>query len=124
MPTHVENWGKVVIVSGRVCPQENQCEAACIIGNRFLPVAIGNLERYVSDYEREEGKFQVPEMQEIAKTAIIIGGGNTAMDSVRTAKRLGADKSIIVYRRSMEEMPARVEEVHHAQEEGVEFHLF
>ncbi len=51
----------------------------------------------------------------------VIGGGNTAMDSVRTAKRLGAERSVIIYRRSEKEMPARVEEVKHAKEEGIEF---
>ncbi len=51
----------------------------------------------------------------------VIGGGNTAMDSVRTARRMGAEKAMIIYRRSEAEMPARVEEVHHAKEEGVEF---
>lgn len=55
------------------------------------------------------------------KNVAVIGGGNTAMDSVRTAKRLGADRSMIIYRRSLEEMPARVEEVKHAMEEGIEF---
>jgi glutamate synthase (NADPH) small chain len=51
----------------------------------------------------------------------VIGGGNTAMDSVRTALRLGAERAVIVYRRSEVEMPARIEEVKHAKEEGVEF---
>jgi glutamate synthase (NADPH) small chain len=55
------------------------------------------------------------------KNVAVIGGGNTAMDSVRTAKRLGAERAIIVYRRSIDEMPARKEELHHAQDEGVEF---
>ena len=55
------------------------------------------------------------------KNVAVIGGGNTAMDSVRTAKRLGAERAIIVYRRSEEEMPARLEEVKHAKEEGIEF---
>ena len=55
------------------------------------------------------------------KRVAVIGGGNTAMDSVRTARRLGAERAMIVYRRSEEEMPARLEEVHHAKEEGVEF---
>ncbi|HLN20328.1 MAG TPA: NADPH-dependent glutamate synthase [Bacteroidales bacterium] len=57
----------------------------------------------------------------IGRRVAVIGGGNTAMDSVRTAKRLGAEKAIILYRRSMEEMPARKEEVEHAIEEGIEF---
>ncbi len=51
----------------------------------------------------------------------VIGGGNTAMDSVRTARRMGAERAMIVYRRSEAEMPARVEEIKHAKEEGVEF---
>ena len=55
------------------------------------------------------------------KNVAVIGGGNTAMDAVRTAKRLGAERAMIVYRRSEEEMPARVEEVHHAKQEGIEF---
>ncbi len=55
------------------------------------------------------------------KNVIVVGGGNTAMDSVRTAKRLGAKRAMIVYRRSEEEMPARLEEVKHAKEEGIEF---
>jgi glutamate synthase (NADPH) small chain len=55
------------------------------------------------------------------KNVAVIGGGNTAMDSVRTAKRLGAERAIIIYRRSEEEMPARLEEVKHAKEEGIEF---
>jgi len=57
----------------------------------------------------------------LGKKVLVVGGGNTAMDSVRTAKRLGADRAIIAYRRSEEEMPARLEEVHHAKEEGIEF---
>ena len=55
------------------------------------------------------------------RRAAVIGGGNVALDAVRTAKRLGAERALIVYRRSPAEMPARVEEVHHAEEEGIEF---
>jgi len=57
----------------------------------------------------------------IGKRVAVVGGGNTAMDSVRTALRLGAEKAMIIYRRSEAEMPARLEEVKHAKEEGVEF---
>lgn len=249
-------------VCGRVCPQEKQCESQCIhnkMGHK--PVAIGYLERYVADYERESGQMALPqcaapngkkiavvgsgpagltfagdmakygyevvvfealheiggvlkygipeyrlpnaivdvEIDNLRKTGVrfltdtvvgktltiddllqqgfagifvasgaglprfmnipgenligvmssneyltrvnlmnassdatdtpvlrghnvaVIGGGNTAMDAVRTAKRLGAEHAVIVYRRSEEEMPARVEEVRHAKEEGVEF---
>jgi glutamate synthase (NADPH/NADH) small chain len=55
------------------------------------------------------------------KEVMVFGGGNTAMDAVRTSLRLGAKSASIVYRRSEEEMPARIEEVHHAKEEGVQF---
>ncbi|MBQ5617122.1 MAG: bifunctional dihydroorotate dehydrogenase B NAD binding subunit/NADPH-dependent glutamate synthase, partial [Bacteroidaceae bacterium] len=57
----------------------------------------------------------------LGKRVAVIGGGNTAMDSVRTAMRLGAERAMIIYRRSEAEMPARLEEVKHAKEEGVEF---
>ncbi len=57
------------------------------------------------------------------KNVAVLGGGNTAMDSVRTAKRLGAENAVIVYRRSETEMPARTEEIHHAKQEGIEFQL-
>ncbi len=250
-------------VCGRVCPQEVQCEQACFYTQKLgkPPVAIGNLERFAADYERNSGQISIPEISSrngikvasigsgpsglafagdmikmgydvtvfealheiggvlkygipefrlpndivdveieilrkmgvkfvtnfiVGKTATIddlkkegytaffvgsgaglpnfmnipgenfigilssneyltrvnlmraadpeydtpvisgkkvavIGGGNTAMDSVRTAKRLGAEKAMIIYRRSIEEMPARNEEIKHAQEEGIEF---
>lgn len=59
----------------------------------------------------------------MSKKVAVVGGGNVAMDSARTAVRLGAEKVYLIYRRSEKEMPARVEEVHHAKEEGIEFHL-
>jgi len=59
----------------------------------------------------------------VGERVVTVGGGNVAMDASRTALRLGAKESIIVYRRSDEELPARREEIHHAQEEGVEFRL-
>ena len=59
----------------------------------------------------------------LSKRVAVVGGGNVAMDSARTAVRLGAEKVYLIYRRTEKEMPARVEEVHHAKEEGVEFHL-
>lgn len=249
-------------VCGRVCPQEKQCEGSCIhLKMNGKPVAIGNLERFAADFERNSGKASLPECQPsnghkvgvigsgpsglscagdlikmgyevtvfealheiggvlkygipefrlpnavvdaeietlrrlgvkfvtdcvVGKTVsvsqlreqgyeclfvgsgaglprfmnipgenlinvlssneyltrvnlmdagnpetdtpvfrgrkvIVVGGGNTAMDSVRTALRMGAEKATIVYRRSEEEMPARLEEVHHAKAEGVEF---
>jgi glutamate synthase (NADPH/NADH) small chain len=59
----------------------------------------------------------------MSKKVAVLGGGNVAMDSARTAIRLGAEKVYLVYRRSEKEMPARVEEVHHAKEEGIDFHV-
>ena len=69
------------------------------------------------DGASEESDTPIP----TGKHVIVVGGGNTAMDSVRTALRLGAESATIVYRRSEEEMPARKEEVKHAKEEGVRF---
>jgi glutamate synthase (NADPH/NADH) small chain len=57
------------------------------------------------------------------RRAVVIGGGNVAMDSVRTCRRLGADPAVLVYRRSRPEMPARLEEVNHAEEEGIVFQM-
>ncbi|MGO3792518.1 MAG: NADPH-dependent glutamate synthase [Enterococcus gilvus] len=57
-----------------------------------------------------------------SKNVVVIGGGNVAMDAARSAKRLGAEKVSIVYRRSLEELPAREEEYHHSVEEGIEYH--
>jgi len=252
-------------VCGRVCPQEEQCEALCVIGVKDQPVAIGRLERFAADWEREKGTVEIPEIppptgKKIAvvgsgpaglvvagdlalmghkvtifealhkpggvlvygipefrlpkaivlseveyvkslgvellcdmvigrvitvdelleeesfdavflgtgaglpyfmnipgenlngvysaneyltrsnlmkaysfpeadtpmiesKRVAVLGGGNVAMDSARTALRLGAEEVNIVYRRSRNEMPARIEEIHHAEEEGVIFNL-
>jgi len=259
-------WGKnsLPAVCGRVCPQEIQCEAECILGRRSEPVAIGNLERFAADYERAHGtgvlphkdrrtgkrvavvgsgpsgltvagdlivkghqvtileafhkpggvlvygipEFRLPKEIVFSEVAFlerlgvelecnsvvgrtvsvdelleqgfdavfigvgaglprflnipgenlvgilsaneyltranlmkaylypevdtpiprgtnvaIFGAGNVAMDSARTALRLGAEKVRIIYRRSRGEMPAREAEIHHAEEEGVEFYL-
>ncbi|HUI64616.1 MAG TPA: NADPH-dependent glutamate synthase [Bacteroidota bacterium] len=252
-------------ICGRVCPQESQCEALCVLGKKLTPVAIGKLERFVADYEMKENLFTAPAIKnkraekvaivgsgpsgltcaaelaqmgyqvtifealhavggvlrygipefrlpkeildletnrikalgveiytnfvvgrtatidelfdewnfkaiflgtgagtptfmgipgeslsgvysanefltrvnlmgayrfpqndtpiKIGKAVGVIGGGNTAMDAVRTAKRLGAEKAYLIYRRSREEMPAREEEIHHAEQEGIEFLL-
>lgn len=260
----IKETNSLPAICGRICPQEDQCEKACILGKKSDPVAIGTLERFVADYEREHIEAQnVSEVKETGKsvavvgsgpagltvagdlaklgydvtifealhkpggvlvygipefrlpkdivsseieyvknlgvklvtnavigktdtiddllngkfdavfigtgagapkfmnlpgencvgiysaneyltranlmkaykfpeygtpiarggTVAVVGGGNVAMDSARTAVRLDADKVIILYRRSKEEMPARIEEVHHAEQEGVEFHF-
>ncbi len=259
-------WTKNALpaVCGRVCPQESQCEGLCILGKKGEPVAIGNLERFCADYEREHGSGELPPKAEISgkKVAVVgsgpsgltvagdlilkghdvtifeafhkpggvlvygipefrlpkaivaqevnflerlgvkvecnavvgktvslnelfeqgfdaiyvgvgaglprfmnipgenlvgilsaneyltranlmkaykypevdtpipkgrnvtvLGAGNVAMDSARTAMRLGAETVRIVYRRSREEMPARGAEIHHAEEEGIELFL-
>jgi glutamate synthase (NADPH/NADH) small chain len=259
-------WGRnsLPAVCGRVCPQESQCEGSCILGKKDKPVAIGSLERFVADRERNQGTGELPPRADptgkkvavvgcgpsgltvagdmilkghdvtifeafhkpggvlvygipefrlpkeivysevnflerqgvkvecdvvvgrtvsvdelfedgfdavyvgvgaglprflnipgenligvysaneyltranlmkaylfpeydtpiaLGKDVTVFGAGNVAMDSARTAMRLGADRVRIVYRRSREEMPARAEEIHHAEEEGIEFHL-
>ena len=69
----------------------------------------------------DEGRADTPYWH--GKRVAVLGGGNVAMDASRMALRLGADKVYLVYRRSLEEMPARREEIHHAEEEGVEFRM-
>jgi glutamate synthase (NADPH/NADH) small chain len=254
-------------ITGRVCPQESQCEGGCVIGKKGQPVAIGNLERFIADFERDSGLLGLPAIAEptgksvaivgsgpaglsaagdliqkghrvrvfealhelggvlvygipeirlpklivkqeidnlrrmgvefetnvvVGKSVtldelmrvegfdavfvatgaglpvflgvpgehlngvysanefltrtnlmraykfpvsdqpiydcrnrdvIVVGGGNTAMDAVRTARRLGARTATLVYRRSEAEMPARAEEAKHAREEGIEFRM-
>jgi len=66
-------------------------------------------------------EYDMPMLDMKNKNVAVMGGGNTAMDAVRISKRLGARNAYIVYRRSEVEMPARIEEVHHAKQEGVEF---
>ena len=68
-----------------------------------------------------ESGAQTPVMR--CSTVAVVGGGNVAMDAARCARRLGAERVVVVYRRSMEELPARREEIHHAMEEGIEFML-
>lgn len=261
---HIWERNSLPAVCGRVCPQEIQCEGMCILGKKDRPVAIGNLERFVADREREHGTGDLPPKQpptgkrvavvgsgpsgltvagdlilkghdvtifeafhkpggvlvygipefrlpkEIVYSEVnflerlgvrlecnvvvgrtvsldelfeegydaiyigvgaglprflnipgenligvysaneyltranlmkaylfpkydtpivrgrnvaVFGAGNVAMDAARTAMRLGADQVRIVYRRSRDEMPARAAEIHHAEEEGIEFHL-
>ena len=81
--------------------------------NEFL-TRINLMKAYREDYDTPIKR---------TKCAAVVGGGNVAMDAVRCAKRLGAEHAYIVYRRSEKEMPARLEEIHHAKEEGVEFML-
>lgn len=81
--------------------------------NEFL-TRINLMKAYKEEYDTPIKKI---------KAAAVIGGGNVAMDAVRCAKRLGAEHAYVVYRRSEKEMPARLEEIHHAKEEGVEFML-
>lgn len=66
-------------------------------------------------------EFDTPVFDCKDKNVAVFGGGNTAMDAVRTSKRLGAKNAYIIYRRSEKELPARAEEIHHAKEEGIEF---
>ncbi|HYL86717.1 MAG TPA: NADPH-dependent glutamate synthase [Candidatus Angelobacter sp.] len=68
-------------------------------------------------------RYDEPMVDLHGKDVAVIGGGNTALDAIRSALRLGARKAYVVYRRSETEMPARIEEVHHAQQEGIEFHM-
>ncbi len=112
---HQEGYKGIFVASGAGLPNFMN-----IPGENFIGVMSSNeyLTRVNLMYAADE-ESDTPVLK--GKNVAVIGGGNTAMDSVRTARRLGADRAMIVYRRSEEEMPARIEEVKHAKEEGVEF---
>jgi glutamate synthase (NADPH/NADH) small chain len=107
----------VFIGSGAGLPNFMGIEGENLVGvysaNEFL-TRINLMKAYLDDYDTPVRN---------AKAVAVVGGGNVAMDAARSALRLGAEKVYIIYRRSLEELPARREEVHHAMEEGVEFLL-
>ena len=107
----------VFIGSGAGLPMflgiEGEGSVGVYSANEFL-TRINLMKAYLDEYDTPIHK---------AKSVAVVGGGNVAMDAARCAKRLGAEHVYIVYRRSMEEMPARGEEIHHAIEEGIEFKL-
>lgn len=112
-----EGYEAVFIGSGAGLPMFMNIEGENSVGvysaNEFL-TRINLMKAYRDDYDTPIHK---------AKRVAVVGGGNVAMDAARSAKRLGADEVYIVYRRSLEEMPARKEEVEHAKEEGIVFKL-
>lgn len=112
---HEEGFKGIFVASGAGLPNFMNIPGENLIGvmssNEYLT--------RVNLMDAANPESDTPVLQ--GKKVAVIGGGNTAMDSVRTARRLGAERAIIVYRRSEEEMPARLEEVKHAKEEGIEF---
>ena len=107
----------VFIATGAGLPMFMGIEGESLLGvysaNEYL-TRINLMKAYREEYDTPIKK---------SRSVAVVGGGNVAMDAARCAKRLGAEKVFIVYRRSAEEMPARQEEVHHAKEEGIEFRL-
>lgn len=107
----------VFIGSGAGLPKFMDIEGEGLVGvysaNEFL-TRINLMRAYIDGYDTPLRP---------ASNVVVVGGGNVAMDAARCAKRSGANEVHIVYRRSMEELPARVEEVHHAKEEGIDFRM-
>ena len=105
----------VFIGSGAGLPMFMNIEGESLIGvlsaNEYL-TRTNLMKAYIDEYDTPIIK---------SKKVAVVGGGNVAMDAARTAMRLGAEEVTVVYRRGMEELPARAEEVHHAQEEGIIF---
>jgi glutamate synthase (NADPH/NADH) small chain len=112
-----DGYEAVFVGSGAGLPRFMGIEGEALVGvysaNEYL-TRINLMKAYLEDYA-------TPIMK--SKAVAVVGGGNVAMDAARSAMRLGAEKVYIVYRRSMDELPARKEEVHHAMEEGIEFML-
>ena len=113
-----DGYDAVFVGAGAGLPKFMEIEGENLVGvfsaNEFLTRS--NLMRA---YDRERSDTPIINARRVA----VLGGGNVAMDAARTALRLGAEEVHLVYRRSEREMPARVEEVHHAREEGVRFHF-
>jgi glutamate synthase (NADPH/NADH) small chain len=112
-----DGFEAVFIGSGAGLPQFLHIPGENLLGvysaNEYL-TRINLMKAYLDDYDTPIKK---------AKRVAVVGGGNVAMDAARCAKRMGADEVYIVYRRSMDELPARKEEVHHAVEEEIVFKL-
>ena len=110
-----DGFEAIFVGSGAGLPRFMGIQGEGLIGvysaNEYL-TRINLMKAYLDDYDTPIKK---------SKAVAVVGGGNVAMDAARSAMRLGAEKVYIVYRRSLEEMPARKEEVHHAMEEGIEF---
>ncbi len=82
-------------VCGRVCPQEDQCEKGCVLGKRDKPVAIGNLERYVADFERAMGSVDIPQVTEcMDKKVAVVGSGPGGLTCAADLTRLGYEVTI------------------------------
>lgn len=112
-----DGYEAIFIGSGAGLPRFMGIEGEGLVGvysaNEYL-TRINLMKAYLEDYDTPVKK---------SKAVAVVGGGNVAMDAARSAMRLGAEKVYIVYRRSLDELPARKEEVHHAMEEGIEFLL-
>lgn len=82
-------------VSGRVCPQDKQCQAVCVVGKKNVPVAIGSVERFVADYEREHGIDRLPEIApDTGKSVAIIGAGPAGLTGAYELRRRGHDVTV------------------------------
>ncbi|MBQ9747561.1 MAG: NADPH-dependent glutamate synthase [Clostridia bacterium] len=112
-----DGYEAVFIGSGAGLPQFMNIPGENLLGvysaNEYL-TRINLMKAYLDEYETPIKR---------AKSVAVVGGGNVAMDAARCAKRMGAENVYVVYRRGMEELPARREEVHHAIDEGIEFRL-
>jgi glutamate synthase (NADPH/NADH) small chain len=112
-----DGFEAIFIGSGAGLPQFLGVEGESLLGvysaNEYL-TRINLMKSYLEAYDTPAVK---------SKTVAVVGGGNVAMDAARCAQRMGAEKVYVIYRRSMTELPARAEEVHHAVEEGIEFKL-
>ncbi len=90
----IKRYNSLPGVCGRVCPQENQCEGRCHVGDRFGPVAIGYLERFLADWERVNGPFPQPQAASTGQKVAIIGSGPSGLTAAGDLVHLGYDVTI------------------------------
>ncbi|HWQ76592.1 MAG TPA: NAD(P)-binding protein, partial [Syntrophomonas sp.] len=82
-------------ICGRVCPQENQCEKLCVIGKKNKPVAIGNLERFVADWQMRQGEVRLSKMPDTGKKVAVVGAGPAGLTAAADLAKLGHQVAVM-----------------------------
>ncbi len=91
----IKETNSLPAVCGRVCPQEDQCEKTCVLAKKFDPVAIGNLERFVADYEKDEGEIEIPKIEKkTGKKVAVVGSGPAGLTVAGDLVKMGHEVTV------------------------------